>query len=303
MKDNDTKFELIEKYFEGRLTTTEKATFDSLLANNQEFAQDVSDYRKITAFTDFLDDKILLKDIDITNRQTNTSQPASKYQLKAQAPVGPKGKRAIIKPVFLQQRINNRYAAAVILFLVGTVVVSLMLSHLDSEKRNAGIAKNTKSLHVNHNVSLGEKIIVKPKDTELAVKPKAATKEETPSDYLAANFEVNATLERHIDKYARAIQNRSVNQTTLFEIIKPQKKVVNELNIEWKSSDASIKNIVVKIFNNRNKQVLDTYNFPGNSGKTKLNTTKLPQGLYYWRVIDEESEEVLFTGKFTKGGK
>ena len=301
MKDNDTKFELIEKYFEGRLTTTEKATFDRLLANNQEFAQDVSDYRKITAFTDFLDDKVLLKDIDITSRQTNASQPASEYQLKAQAPVDPKGKRATIKPVFLQQRINNRYAAAVILFLVGTVVVSLMLSHLDSEKLNAGIKKQPKSLQVNHTVALGEKIIVKPKGTELAAKPKVV--EETPSDYLAANFEVNETLERHIDKYARAVQNRSVNQATLFEIVNPQKKVGNELIVEWKSSDAAVKNIIVKIFNNRNKQVLDTYNFPGNSGKTKLNTTTLPQGLYYWRVIDEESEKVLFTGKFTKGGK
>ncbi|HAS40654.1 MAG TPA: hypothetical protein DCS93_09255 [Microscillaceae bacterium] len=300
MKDNDTKFELIEKYFEGRLTTTEKATFDRLLANNQEFAQDVSDYRKITAFTDFLDDKVLLKDID-TNRQTNTSQPASEYQLKAQAPVDPKGKRAIIKPVFLQQRINHRYAAAIILFLVGTVVVSLMLSHLDSESLTADVKKRPKSLQVNHNVALGEKIIVKPKGNGLATKPKAI--KEKPSDYLAANFEVNETLERHIDKYSRAVQTRSANETTLFEIVNPQKKVDKALNIEWKSSDASVKNIVVKIFNNRNKQVLDTYNFPGNSGKTKLNTTQLPQGLYYWRVIDEESEKVLFTGKFTKGGK
>lgn len=301
MKDNDTKFELIEKYFEGKLTTTEKTTFDLLLANNQEFAQDVSDYRKITAFTEFLDDKVLLKDIDITSRQTNKSQPASKYQLKAQAPAASKEKRAVIKPVFLQQRINNRYAAAVILFLVGTVVVSLMLSHFDSENYNASISKDTRSLHVSHSVSLGKEVIEKPREKQLAVKPKAS--KGTHSDYLAANFEVNETLERHIDKYARAIQNRSENQVTLFKIIKPQKKVVNTLDIEWKSADASIKNIVVKIFNNRNKQVLDTYNFPSNSGKTKLNTAKLVQGLYYWRVIDEESEKVLFTGKFTKGGK
>lgn len=301
MKDNDTKFELIEKYFDGRLTTTEQATFDHLLANNQEFAQDVSDYRKITAFTDFLDDKILLKDIDITNRQTTKSKTASTYQLKANAPVNSKGQRAIISPVFLPSKVNTRYAAAVIMFLVGTVVVSLMFSHLNLDKNNVAVKKQPRSLTVTHEVPVGGKIsngTAQEENISTTKQPK-----EMSSNYLADNFKLNETLERHIDKYARSIEDRGTNQSTLFKMINPPKKVNNLLKIKWESTDAAIKNIVVKVFNNQNKQVLDTYTFPSNSGNTELNTATLTQGLYYWRVIDEETEKVLFTGKFTKGGK
>lgn len=299
MKDNDSKFELITKYFEGRLNTTEKRVFDQLLASDQEFAQDVSDYRQVTAFTDFLDEEILLKDIDITNRQIEQSKLTNKqHQLVANAPINQKDQRAIVRPVFLPHNVSNRYAAAIVLLLVSMVVVSLMFSSLDLSKQTA--VRVPKVLKVEHVRKLGNKPSNVPEkhDDVLATNQSKKTKAEPA--FLAANFEVNETFEKHIQEYAHVLKDRSSHQAILkFEIIQPQKTVSNQMAIQWRS-DKSLENITVKVYNNKNRQVLQTYDFPSKSGKTKLITATLIPGLYYWRVMNTETEEVLFVGKFTK---
>ncbi|EAY28238.1 hypothetical protein M23134_03499 [Microscilla marina ATCC 23134] len=296
MRDNESKFELIEKYFDGRLSAAERSVFDQLMATDQEFISDVDDYRKLTAFTDFLDEEILLKglDLSLTNKKTNSN----KHQLVANAPLNQKDQRATVKPIFFPRRVSNRYAAAIALLFVSLVAVSLMFSNIDWNQTSS--SKNSKVLTVEYERkdSKPTKIPEKTAKTVTEKKPKATQE----MAFLATNFEVNDTFEKLILEQSSVLKNRSENQSKLkFEIIQPQKtpSVGNEMLIQWKSNDASVENITVKVYNNKN-QIMKTYNFPNKSGKTTLNTQSLKQGLYYWRVMSTETEEVLFIGKFTK---
>ena len=297
MKDNESKFELIEKYFDGRLNPAEKEAFDQLMANNQEFAHDVNDYRKLTAFTDFLDEEILLKDIDlnISSKKTNSNT----HQLVANAPADQKSQRVIAKPVFLPHRISNRYAAAVVLIFVSMVAASLMFSSLDLDQKSGG--KNSKVLTVEYERKDSKPSSVPQKNKVVAEEKKIEVAEKKEIDFLAANFEANTTLEKLIIEQTSDVK-RSAPQTSLkLEITQPEKTLTisNEMLIQWKSNDESLENITVKVYDNKNK-VKKTYTFPNKSGKTTLNTASLKLGLYYWKVISTETEEVLFIGKFTK---
>lgn len=298
MKDNESKFELIEKYFDGRLNPTEQEVFNQLMTDNQEFAHDVSDYRKLTAFTDFLDEEILLKDIDLTI--SNKKNTPNKHQLVANAPANQNDQRAVVKPIFLPHRVNNRYAAAVVFIFVSMVAASLMFSSLDLGQTAGG--KNSKVLTVEYERKDSKPTNV-PQKEEVVIETKKITKpvEKKERDYLAANFEANPTLEKLIAEQTTDVKRNSPGEKSKIEITQPEKtpSISNEMLIQWKSNDESLENITVKVYDNKNK-VKKTYTFPNKSGKTSLNTASLKQGLYYWKVMSTETEEVLFIGKFTK---
>ena len=302
MRDNESKFELIEKYFEGKLNTAEQNTFDQLMATDQEFISDVKDYRQLTAFTDFLDEEVLLKDLDLSLTNTKTTTDTNVHQLVANAPTNQKDQRATVKPIFLPRRMSNRYAAAVALFFVSLVAASLMFSNIDWNQATSG--KNSKVLTVEYERK-DSKPVNTPKKVEEVSKPIEPRKEVKPAKeiaFLATNFEVNDTFEKLILEQSSTLVSRSNEKKSLkFEVVQPQKTpaVGNEMHIQWKANDDSVENITVKVYNNKN-QIMKTYNFPNKSGKTTLDVKSLKQGLYYWRVMSTETEEVLFIGKFTK---
>lgn len=301
MRDNESKFELIERYFEGKLNIAEQNTFDQLMATNQEFISDVKDYRQLTAFTDFLDEEVLLKDLDLSLTNTQTTTDANIHQLVANAPTQ-KDQRATVKPIFLPRRMSNRYAAAIALFFVSLVAASLMFSNIDWNQATSD--KNTKVLTVEYERKDSKPTNV-PEKTEEVSKPIEQKRDAKPTKeiaFLATNFEVNDTFEKLILEQSSTLVSRSDEKKNLkFEVIQPQKTpaVGNEMYIQWKANDDSVENITVKVYNNKN-QIMKTYNFPNKSGKTTLDVKSLKQGLYYWRVMSTETEEVLFIGKFTK---
>lgn len=283
--------ELIEGYFDDRLSEEEEKLYEELHVIDTGFAEQADLYREVHLAIEYMRNEAILKQNGFYDEVTTPKVIPLKRGMQTWKVIS--------------------IAASILL-----AISAISIWQFQPKKGNL-ITTNEQTEQQEEELIHTEDNKPKPDATQKVTtheeKEKSintTSKETTPQEYLAEAIEPqypsNLILDEQVMRYesnVSTVRGKEDSETTAFTVIHPanDSQHTRKVRFEWKFKDSNDKALILRILNHQQYVVHEVILRP-QTNTYEWNEDK-PDGVYYWRISQEENNQDIFWGKFIRLNK